>query len=213
MSVIALLGLKGGIGKSSIAAHLAVELATRRRVVAFDLDPQRSLVAWAASGPGVLAGLVRPVDATHPARFRAEVDAANREAERVVLDTPPGFQDAALLAALVADVVLLPAGPSPLDLLALEQALEVARRARAERGGPLPRIGLVPNRVQTATTIGKDLPATLRGYGERVLPALRHRVAFAEAALVGQTVGEYRPGSPAHQDIQALTRAVEALLR
>lgn len=213
MAVIAVIALKGGVGKTSLTGSLAVALAERRRVLALDLDPQRSLEAWASAGPGVLAGLVRPVDATQPARFRAAIQTATREAERVLLDTPPGFHDAALLAAVVADVVLLPVGPSPLDLLALERALEVVRQAQQERGDGRPRIGLVPNRLQHGTSLGRELPAALKRYGERVLPSVRHAVAIPEAALEGRTVNESRPGSPVHTDIHTLARAVEALLR
>jgi chromosome partitioning protein len=116
MSVIAI-GRKGGIGKSTVTANIAAELMARRLTVAvLDADPQRSLVAWAGLGDGVLRDLVQPVDAMHPRQLRAAVDAAASRAARVLIDTPPGFADPALLAALCADLDLLPAGPSPSTL-------------------------------------------------------------------------------------------------
>lgn len=117
MAIIAVTGRKGGIGKSTITANLAAELAALGRTVAvLDTDPQQSLVAWARLGTGFLATCVTAVETTHPERFQAAVRAAAQTAARVLIDTPPGFADPALLAALLADVVLLPAGPSPLDI-------------------------------------------------------------------------------------------------
>jgi cellulose biosynthesis protein BcsQ len=99
---------------------------------------------------------VQPVDAMHARQFRAAVEAAGGRAARVLIDTPPGFSDPALLAALCADLVLLPAGPSPLDILAAARdALAVAREARTQRGGDKPLIRFVPSMV-TRTTLGRD---------------------------------------------------------
>src|SRR5262249_23044336 len=80
------------------------------------------LIAWAGLGDGVLRDLVQPADAAHPRQFRAAVEAASRQSDRVLIDCPPGFADPALLAALVADLVRLPSGPSPLDIMAAKDA-------------------------------------------------------------------------------------------
>lgn len=134
MAIIAITGRKGGIGKSTITANLAAELvALGRSVAVLDTDPQKSLMAWAELGEGLLRELVEAVDTTHPRQFVARVEAASKRAERMLIDTPPGFADAALLAALQADLVLLPAGPSPLDIMAARDALALAREARKER--------------------------------------------------------------------------------
>jgi len=214
VAVIAVTGRKGGIGKSSLSANLAVEFAALGYPVAvLDTDPQQSLVAWAGLGPGLLAQLVQAVDTAQPERFRATVAAAQQTAARVVIDTPPGFADPALLAALLADLVLLPAGPSPLDLLAAREAVALAHDARTQRRGRKPLIRLVPSRVQAQTKLSRELAASLARFGEPVLPAIGQRVTVAEAALSGLTVREYAPGSPAHAEFAALARAVEEVLR
>ena len=212
MAIIAVTGRKGGIGKSTITGNLAVELlALGHRVVVFDADPQHSLIAWAGLGDGVLRDLVRPIDATRPSPFRAAIEAAARDAVRVLIDTPPGFADPALLAALVADLVLLPSGPSPLDIVAARDALALAREARTQRGGDRPLIRFVPSKV-TNTTMGRELPASLADLGEAVLPAIGQRAIAAEATLAGMTVREMGMGSASQMEFAALAAAVEGVL-
>jgi len=210
MSVIAITGRKGGIGKSTITANIAAELLILgRSVVIVDTDPQRSLIAWATLGDGVLRDIVQAVEVTSPGQFRAAVRKAAAGADRVLIDTPPGFADPALLASLAADLVLLPCGPSPLDIMAVRDALDLARQARQERGGNLPAIRFIPSKVTTGTRLGRGLADTLAEMGEPVLPPIGQRAATAEAALTGMTVREFAEGSPAQLEFAALAAAIE----
>lgn len=213
MAVIAVTGRKGGIGKSTITANLAAEMLARgHRVVVLDADPQRSLVAWADLGDGVLRDLVLPVNTTHPRQFRAAIDAASRQADRVLVDTPPGFADPALLAALHADLVLLPSGPSPLDIMAARDALRVAREAQTQRGDGKPAIRFVPSKVTVTTTLGRELAASLAALGELVMPAIGQRTVAAESALSGLTVREFATGSASQDEFAALAAAIDGVL-
>lgn len=213
MAIIAVTGRKGGIGKSTITANLAAEMvANGRSVMVLDADPQGSLVAWAGLGDGVLATLVKAVDAGNPSQFRKVAHAAAQEVERVLIDTPPGFTDPALLAGLLADLVLLPAGPSSLDIMAARDAIELARQARKERGNGKPVLRLVPSKVVN-TRLGHELEGSLRELGEAVLPPIGQRAVVAEAALTGLTVREFARTSRAAEEFEALTRAVEKALK
>ena len=78
--------------------------------------------------------------------------------------------------------------------------MAVRGEARKQRGGKKPLVRLVPSKVLMQTNLGKDLPGSLEELGEKVLPPIGQRVAVAEAALQGLTVGEYAPGSAAHED-------------
>ena len=98
MAIIAISGRKGGIGKTTIAANLAAEMVAAGHTVAvFDADPQSSLMAWAGLGDGVLATIVKAIDASNPARFRAAVQEAASTTERVIIDTPPRLHRSSLI--------------------------------------------------------------------------------------------------------------------
>jgi len=214
MAIIAVTGKKGGTGKSTLAGNLAAELsAMGRRVLVLDTDEQQTIVNWASLGESVLSRIVRAARVNTPEQLAARVELAKDEADRVIIDTAPGEGDTALTAALLADLVLLPSGPSPFDVMAAREALETAREARRERGGRKPIIRFVPNKIQGGTTIGKELPEALADLGVKALPGISLRVAIAECGLGGLTVREYAPPShPARAEFEALAKAVEDLL-
>jgi len=214
MHVISVAGRKGGIGKSTIAGNLAGELAAMgRKVLVLDADPQHSLAAWAKQGEGLLKGCVRKIEDGAPEELIAQTRESHKKFDVVVIDTPPGMPDTAYAAAMVADLVLLPCGPSPLDLFPLKDAIKMALKARAERRAKKPRIRLVPSKVTMNTTLGRRLSEQLEGTGNKVLPAICQRVVLAEAVDSGLTISEYAPSSAAHEEFVQLAKAVDKILR
>jgi chromosome partitioning protein len=135
-----------------------------------------------------------------------------QKADLILIDTPPGIPEIGYQAALVADLVLLPCGPSPLELFALKEALALALKARAERRSKKPRIRFVPSRVLMGTNLGRSLSTALEEMGKKVLPAIGQRIVVAEAVNHGLTVSEYSPNSTAHEEFEALAKAVEEIL-
>ena len=212
MAIVAVAGRKGGIGKSTIAGNLAGEFAAMGQTVAvLDADPQHSLVAWAEQGDGILARSVEKVSGTDALRTRARN--AEKDADIVLIDTPPGTPETAYQAALAADLMLLPCGPSPLDLFALKETLSLSLKARAERRSKKPRIRFVPSKVLANTNLGRGLASSLKNMGKKVLPAIGQRVVVAEAVASGLTVAEYAPNSPAHEEFRELAKAVQKVLK
>jgi chromosome partitioning protein len=211
MAIIAVAGQKGGIGKSTIAGNLAGEFAAMGRDVSvLDADPQHSLAAWAGMGDGILAACVETASSTNDLRDKAR--RAEKENDIVVIDTPPGMPEMAYQAALVADLMLLPCGPSPLDLFALKEALALALKARAQRRSKKPRIRFVPSKVLMSTNLGRSLSTSLENMGKKVLPSIGQRIVVAEAVMTGLTVAEYAPSSVSHLEFQQLAKAVEKIL-
>lgn len=212
MAIIAVAGRKGGIGKSTVVGNLAAVFAASGRTVAvLDADPQHSLVAWAAQGDGMLAGCVQKIEDAAD-NLKTAAKKAAKDADIVLIDTPPGMPEVSYQAALAADVLLLPCGPSPLDLLALKQALSLGLKARAERRSKKPRIRFLPSKVTMNTNLGRSLAASLEDMGKKVLPPICQRVAVAEAVAQGFTVAEYAPGSAAHDEFKQLAKALDRLL-
>src|SRR5580700_8355378 len=192
MAVIVIAGRKGGIGKSTITGNLA---------------------AWAKQGDGMLSQCVEKLDRGSPSDLHAKVRAAQKSADIVLVDTPPGIQDVAYQAMLVADLVLLPCGPSPLDLFPLKEVLGLALKARAERRSKKPRIRFVPSKVVKNTNLGRELSSSLEEMGKKVLPGIGQRIVVAEAVTSGLTVREYAPGSAAHEEFEKLAKAVNKIVR
>jgi chromosome partitioning protein len=209
MPVIAIAGRKGGIGKSTIAGNLAAEFAALgRSVIVLDADPQHSMAAWAAQGTGILAGCVQKVEPGSKDDLRARVRTSVKEADIVLIDTPPGMPEVTHQANMAADLTLLPCGPSPLDLFPLKEALSLALKARALRRSKKPRIRFVPSKVLMNTNLSRGLSSSLESLGKKVLPAIGQRIVVAEAVASGLTVREYAPHSPSQAEFEDLAKAV-----
>ena len=107
MKIIAIIGQKGGSGKTTTALGLAVEAARKGRAVAvIDLDPQATATNWSdrremKDAPAVVSCQV--------VRLRQVLDAAKAQGVKVaIIDTAGKSTDAAIAAAKVADKVLMP---------------------------------------------------------------------------------------------------------
>jgi len=145
--------------------------------------------------------------------LRALARQAEKDADIVLIDTPPGTPEVTYEAAMVADLMLLPCGPSPLDLFALKEALSLALKARAERRSKKPRIRFVPSTVLMSTNLGRGLASSLKDMGKKVLPPIGQRIVVAEAVASGLTVAEFAPNSAAHEEFRELARAVDKVLK
>ena len=212
--IIAIVNSKGGVGKSTIAGNLAGEFANMGwTVAALDADPQHSLAAWAEQGKGILSRCVEKVNRGNADELRTKARAAQKTADIVLIDTPPGIPDTAYQAMLLADLLLLPCGPSPLDLFPLKEALALGLKARAERRSKKPRIRFVPSKVLKNTILGRGLTSSLEEYGKKVMPGIGQRIVVAEAVMSGLTVREFAPTSPATAEFEELAKAVDRILK
>jgi chromosome partitioning protein len=128
MRTIAVIGRKGGSGKTTVAVHLAIGLHLRgRRTVLADTDPQRSSVE-------VLRGRQNPgptVVATSGAKlFTLQIDMARAGVDAMVIDTPAVLEEEVTQAVVLADLALLVVRPTYLDLAAAVRTSDIIRRLR-----------------------------------------------------------------------------------
>lgn len=203
--IIGVVGRKGGSGKTTSAVHVAAELHHRgRSVVLVDADLQGSAQHWAA--PGRLPMKVQHMPLTSDVDIRTWSRTLRALAtEFVLIDSAPHLDRGMGATVGIADLVLLPCGPSGLDVAALLETRDFVREARKSRGDHLPKILLLPTRVDTRTGSGRELETTLRTLGEEIAPPLHLRMAMSDAFNTGGWVGSYAPGSAAYAEVRKLT--------
>ena len=212
-SVVAVVNLKGGCGKSTIAVNLACELATGGdNVLLLDNDQQGSSNHWLAQGRLPIRGEFMPLENDEDGeRLVRAVAAAN--SRYVVLDAPAHVEAATQAAGKIADLVLVPVTASGIDLVATQAAMDLIAKARAVRSNGAPSCLIVPSKIDRRTDAGRQIEHRLRQFGEPVGPAVHQRAAFADAFGAGQWIGDYAPQSAAHYDVSLLAIAVKRILR
>lgn len=200
---------KGGAGKTTIAAQLAVAWArSGRKVAIVDVDPQASLTAWYRQREARLGedrtGL-RLVQ-TSGWRVATELDRLKREMDVILIDSPPHAETDARVAVRAGGLVLVPLQPSPMDLWATEPTLELTRK---ERAPPLIVLNRTPPR-------GKLLDSVLASLANGNVPLARstlgNRTAFPASMMQGLGVVETAPRSVAAEEIGALADEIARLL-
>lgn len=211
--IIALLNQKGGVGKTTLALHLAGAWARNgKRVVVVDADPQGSALDWSQQRSkealprlfGVL-GLAR--DTLH-----REAPEIARDADHVVIDGPPRVASLMRSALLAADLVLIPAQPSPFDGWASGEILRLLQEARLFRPQLVARFVL--NRCGTRTIIARETAEALAEHDPPVLATrVGQRVVFADAARAGRLVCEVPQGKLAAREIATLAAEIERIAR
>src|SRR3954471_4565931 len=197
MLTIALISQKGGVGKTTLAIHLATAFEMGgRQTLLVDLDPQTSAAEWKdarqAERPYVIA--------VPPSRLGKTLETAREHrAEVVVLDTAPHSEGTALDAARAADLILVPCQPSIMDLRAMRKTADLLNYLKK------PTFAVLNEVAAQGTVADEAARAITAQFGIPVCPIrLGQRVAFNRCLLTGQTAQEYEPGSKAAQEIDAL---------
>jgi chromosome partitioning protein len=206
--IISLLNQKGGVGKTTLAVHLATALALRgQRVLLADADPQGSALDWSASRQGAR---LLPVIGLPTKTLHKEIQAHVRHYDALIIDGPPRVNELARAAIIAADIVLIPVQPSPYDVWAAKEIVELLREASVFK--ETQKSAFVINRKIINTALGRAVVDALAGYQLPVLAtAVCQRVAFAESAVQGSTVMESDPHSVASQEINSMADEVLAL--
>ncbi|MGD2118555.1 MAG: ParA family partition ATPase [Chromatiales bacterium] len=209
MPVIAIVGNKGGAGKTTLTINLSAMLSHDHDVVILDADPQRSSLQW------------RDIAEIHPSLAVIEAtDDVGKVLGRIrnqyrycMIDCPPSVHSTQMQQALrVADLALVPVQPSPLDIWATVHIEEEIERSRKDN--PVLNALLVINQLEPRTKLSRIMR---RAMDELSLPAaeteIRRRAAYRNSFLEGRTAHDMgASGVAASEEIQNLIQEMEKYL-
>ncbi|KPL55018.1 cobyrinic acid a,c-diamide synthase [Prosthecomicrobium hirschii] len=206
--IVAVSQQKGGSGKTTLSAHLAVALQPLGRVAILDVDPQGSLGEWFEKREARLGEEATGLTFRTASGWGAKREARTlaRDHDLVVIDTPPKSDLDARYAVEAADLVIIPIQPSPVDLWASEATLTMVERES------VPAL-FVLNRVSARSSSARAVIEAIEKLGRPISEArLGDRVAFASSMGIGSTAMESEPGSKAALEALAIAMDVKRRL-
>jgi chromosome partitioning protein len=205
MKTIALIAQKGGTGKTTLALSLAVAAEQDSlNTLIVDLDPQATACNWSdrrqSDSPLV-------IDA-QPARMPQALEKArNGGINLVVIDTPARSEQAALAAAKLADLIIIPCRPQIYDLETIRNTCELITLA-----GEKPVL-VVLNAIPSRGDRQRQARQAVEAMQLPVCPVtLGQRAAFGDAGTLGQTALEFEPRGKAAEEIRQLYKYTSRLI-
>lgn len=194
MKTISVISQKGGSGKTTLAVHLAVAAQKKGLQTAiFDLDPQASASTWADHRTRETPVVIQAKASLLPVLLE---QASAQKAGLVIIDSAPHADSAALTAARLSDLILIPCRPSAFDLRAIGSTLSMVSQKPAY---------VVLNAVPSHGKVGEEARKALISGGVHVAtPFLHHLVAFSHAVNDGRAAQELDPRSKASCEIEDL---------
>ncbi len=188
-----------------MAIHIAVAFAmSNKRVLLVDADPQGSAMDWSASRESDIS---LPVIGLPKASLHKELPKMESDYDVIVIDGSPRVYDVARSALMASDLVLIPVQPSPYDVWAAKEIVDLLQEIKPFKENL--KNAFVINRKIVNTAIGLAVNEALSEYNVPVMNSqICQRVSFAESAATGQTVLETETESLAAKEIKALVNEI-----
>ena len=207
--IIAVLNQKGGAGKTTLSTNLARALQLDGdKVLLIDSDPQGSARDWNAAGNGELlpvVGLDRPT-------LAKDIQAIQDNQDWLIIDGAPQIAELAVAAIKCADMILIPVQPSPYDVWACEDLVDIIKTRQEVTNGK-PKAAFIISRVIKNTQLSKEIGEALEGYG---LPVFKNftsqRVIYPKSAATGSTVLDAEGATDAAAEIRAIAQELKEFL-
>ena len=205
-----MLNQKGGVGKTTLSISVAHALSlknNKERVLLVDADPQQSALIWSDVRDGDHPFTVISLPKKNLHRDLAEMQS---DYNHIIIDGPPRVTDLARSCIMASDLVVIPCTPSPYDLWASEETVNLVKEATEYKENL--KFIFTLNRKIVNTAISRDVVKSLKEMDVKVCKAqVSQRVLFAEAAAQGCTVFDIEPNGKAANEIKKLVKELKRL--
>ncbi len=206
MPVIAIVGNKGGVGKTTLSINIAAGAARYGNVALVDADPQGSALQWSRMAEGEAPLPVYEADTP----LAQQTTDLLRTYSHIVIDCPPYVQSSQTAEVLqIADIALIPVLPSPMDLWAtvhIEEAVDIAQETN-----PGLRVLLLINQMELRTTFSRVMREALSEIQFPVAEtAVRRRAVYRNSVLEGKSV--FDAGYPGREAVEELDKLIKEVM-
>ena len=194
--VVVFASQKGGSGKTTVSAHMAVqaEVSGAGPVALIDTDPQGSMAKWWNARSSAVPAFARISVPDLGRDIKLLSEAGYR---LIIIDTPPAVTSTIAEVITHADLVVLPTRPSPHDLRAVGPTVDIVQI----QAKPLV---FVINSATARARITGETAVALSQHGTVAPVTLHHRVDFAASMIDGRTVGEVSETSRSASEVANL---------
>jgi len=203
MKIIAVLNQKGGVGKTTLATNISTKLhLDNYKVLLIDSDPQGSARDWHAAGKSEMPviGIDRPT-------LDKDIKKIANNFDWIIIDGAPQLTDMAISAIKCADLVVMPVQPSPYDIWASEDLVDIIRHRQQITNGN-PKAYFCISRRISSTLLSNEVIQALEGYPLSIMNSYTtQRIIYAKSAAEGQTVFD----SNNNEAIQEITNIVNEI--
>ncbi len=182
--IVAIINQKGGVGKTTLATHIATKLhLDQNKVLLVDSDPQGSARDWYELGDSKL----KVIGMDRPKSLEKDLKSISHGFDWVIIDGVPQIAEMSSAAIKCADLLIIPVQPSQYDIMATIDLVEVIK-ARQEVTGGLPKAYFCVSRIISNTNLGKKVFNALNDLGLPVMKSSnKQRIAYSENISQGKT--------------------------
>jgi chromosome partitioning protein len=205
--VWAWLSEKGGVGKTTNVINVGCQLKSQgKNVLIVDADPHKSSSSWSALAGENAAAVVIVED-----NLKNDVAKLRQAFDYILIDCEGRLGDRTLDSMKVADLVVIPYAPSPLDVWGNDSLVELIQ-ARQEVTEGKPKAVMLVNVSDKRTTLSRTIKDTLGEYNLPVLSSSTSRLTdYIETLIGGKSVVNLGEDNKAAFEIRKLTKELQGL--